>query len=113
MNRIRGMAATKRALQEVQARATVAAPVAARAGGDVLASEMRDRAPRDTGALAASIGVSMEGDTAKVGASVPYDRFVQLGTQFQAQQAYGEEGARASVAGIVTAQAAVFKRAIE
>jgi len=113
MNGIRGMAATKAALRAIETRLALAAPSAARAGGEVVANEMRDRAPRDTGALAASISVDSEGDVAKVGASVPYDRFVQLGTVYQSQQAYGEEGARASTAGIIAAEAAVFKRAIE
>lgn len=91
----------------------LAAPFAAKAGGEVVKREMVARAPRDTGALANSITVSGDGPVASVGATVPYDVFVQLGTKYQDQQPYGEEGARANTSGVVAAMAAIFKQAVE
>lgn len=110
---IRGMAQTRAALAAVERRIKAAAPLAAKASGEVVKREMQSRAPRDTGALAASIQVASEGETAKVGATVDYDVFVQLGTVYQAQQAYGEEGARASTSEVIAVQAEILKRAAE
>jgi len=110
---IRGIPETKRALARLEDRIKAAAPLAARASGEVLQREMQSRAPRDTGALATSISVDVDGETARVGAGVDYDRFPHLGTVYQSAQPYGEEGARASTSEIIAAQTAIMRQAAE
>jgi HK97 gp10 family phage protein len=86
-----------------------AASVATRAGGAVVAEVMRANAPKDTGRLAASIGVRRDGDDAIVGADVPYDRFVQKGTIFMDAQPYAEQAGDKASTAAMAAVAAVFK----
>lgn len=109
---VRGIPQTKAALKRVELEIRAAAPEASRAGGEVLARAMIARAPRDTGRLASSIGVDSSGDTARVGADVPYDRFVQKGTRYMAAQAYGVEAGNETTGGIVAAIASVLKSVI-
>lgn len=109
---IRGIPQTKLALARIEAELRAASGPAARAGGEVLARAMVARAPRDTGRLASSIRVDSSGDTARVGADVPYDRFVQKGTRFMAAQAYGVEAGNETTGGIVAAIASVLKSVI-
>jgi HK97 gp10 family phage protein len=108
---IRGIPQTKAALERVKFEVTAAAPGASRAGGEVVAHNMASRAPRATGRLASSISVDVSGDTARVGANVPYDRFVQRGTTYMSPQPYGEQAA-SETSGVITAIAAVLKAAI-
>jgi phage gpG-like protein len=100
---------TKRALERVRLEIAAAAPTASKAGGAVLARNMQP--PRDTGTLAARIAVVSDGETAHVGSTVPYDRFVQFGTRNMAAQPYGQQAA-SDTSGIVSAIAAVLKTAI-
>ena len=88
-----------------------AAPAASRAGGEVLARDMAARAPRRTGKLASSIVVQSDGDTAHVGSTVPYDRFVQYGTRYVSAQPF-ETDAADEPGGIAAAVAAILKAAI-
>jgi HK97 gp10 family phage protein len=106
------VAATKRALERVRLELLAAAPVAAEAGGRVLAADMAAKAPRDTGALAASIVVETEGETAHVGSTLPYARFVQFGTQYMAAQPFETEAADSVRGRIVTTIAAFLRAAI-
>lgn len=53
-----------------------------------------------------------EGATASVGATVPYDRFVQLGTRNMEPQPYGQEAAEGAPLGVVSAMTAVYKAAL-
>ena len=105
---VHGIPATKRALERVRLRVDAMAPAASKAGGEVVAHNMHP--PRDTGKLAAGIGVTSDGDTAHVGSSAPYDRFVQYGTTNMAAQPYGAAAA-SSTAGVTAAIAAVMKSA--
>ncbi len=113
---VRGIPRTKAALARVQAEIEAASPVAVKAAGDIVARAMVARAPRRTGALASSIRVDVsslgEGAVAKVGAEVPYDRFVQKGTVYMAAQPYGEEAADDTPSPIVAAMLAIYRTAI-
>jgi HK97 gp10 family phage protein len=108
---VTGVRETIAALARRQIAAEIAKPVAARSGAQFIAATMKANAPRRTGQLADSITVSMDGDDALIGAEVPYDRFVQLGTVYMEPQAYGEESARQAVAPAVAAMTAVFRTA--
>ena len=82
-------------------------------GGQVVANAMRLRAPRRTGRLAASITVRPgQNDEVLVGSTVPYDRFVQLGTRYMEPQAYGEEAADSASTAVAGAMAAIYKAAL-
>ncbi|HEY5987759.1 MAG TPA: HK97-gp10 family putative phage morphogenesis protein [Streptosporangiaceae bacterium] len=109
---VSGIPQTIAALERVQIEAKVAAPVASRAGGAVLAAAMIKEAPKRTGKLAGSVRITQEGDTTLVGATVPYDRFVQKGTKYMSAQPYGEVASDETKGGIVAAIAAVFRTAI-
>jgi HK97 gp10 family phage protein len=106
------VARTKTALERVRLELMAIAPVAAEAGGRVLAADMAAKAPRDTGALAASIIVEIEGETAHVGSTLPYARFVQYGTRYMAAQPFETEAATEVQARIVTTIAALLKAVI-
>lgn len=109
---VRGIPETLAALARVQAEAKVAAPVSTNAAARVLAAAMVKEAPKRTGKLAGSVRITQEGDTGLVGATVPYDRFVQKGTKYMSAQPYGEVASDETKGGIVAAIAAVFKTAI-
>jgi hypothetical protein len=100
---IRGMAQTKAALRKAQLQIELATPTAVGQAGGVVAREMANRAMRDTGALANSIGVDVSDDTARVGASVPYDRY---------WPGYKLAAAEASKPGVVAAMIAVYRTAV-
>jgi HK97 gp10 family phage protein len=114
---LHGVAETRAALERVRFEIEAASGPAVGAAGTVVAREMASRAPRDTGRLAASIDVDVqtvgEGATAKVGAQVPYDRFVQFGTVYMMAQPYGRDASEDSTSGVVAAMASVYKAAIE
>lgn len=101
------------ALERRKVQAKLAEPIAAKAGGEVVAAVERVRAPRRTGRLASSVVVEMEGDTAHVGSTVDYDRFVQRGTRYMAAQPYGEEAAEATHVLVTKAMEALFKLALK
>ena len=90
----------------------LAEPIAAQAGGRIVQADMRMRAPKDTGRLAASITVEMEGDTAKIGPTVSYAGFPNFGTRYQEGQAFMEAAAEDTDSGVVAAMAAIFKIAL-
>jgi HK97 gp10 family phage protein len=113
MIRLLGVARTQAAFLKVRTKFEAASPIAARAGASIIQREMVARAPVRTGRLRNSIATDVtstgEGATARVGADVPYDRFVQLGTVYMEPQAYGEEAAVSGTAAVVGVIAAVYK----
>lgn len=113
MSGIRGIGQTTAALLAVRARTEVAAPLASKAGAEVVGRRAIARAPRDTGATAASIRVEVEGDTAHVGPSTQYARFPEYGTRYMQGQHYMQQAADESVGEVVSAIAAVMKAAVE
>ncbi len=92
--------------------AKVATPIAARAGGQAVQNIARAIAPKNTGALAASITVEMEGDDAQVGPTVDYARFPNFGTRYIRAQHYMEEASAAASPAVAAAMAAVYKVAM-
>ena len=111
--RIHGIARTNAALLAVAAKMRVAAPLAAKAGAEVVGRRAIVRAPRDTGATAASIRVEVEGETAHVGPSTDYARFTEYGTVYIPGQHYMEQAATDSVGDVVSAIAVIIKAAVE
>jgi HK97 gp10 family phage protein len=114
---IRGIPRMKAALAKAAAEIEAASPTAVKAGGEVVARAMVDRAPRDTGRLASSIRVVEtssfgDGATSKVGSDVPYARFVEFGTTFMAAQPFEEEAGNESTSALVTAMASIYRAAI-
>lgn len=114
--RMRGLPEAKARLKLLGEKVEVISPLAVKAGAEVTARLMRDRAPRLTGRLISRIKVTVEntrdGAVARVGSDVPYDPFVQKGTVYMEPQAYGEEAAREGEADIVHAIATVYKAAL-
>lgn len=100
-------------IERLKAQTKIAEPVAAQAGGRIVQADMRIRAPKDTGALAASITVEMDGETAKIGPTVPYAPFVEFGTRYMEGQAFMAEAAEDTDTGVVAAMAAIFKIALK
>jgi len=109
---VRGLPETLAAFKRVQVEVAASAPLATRAGAQVLAATMVAKAPKRTGKLASSIRVTQQGDTAFVGADVPYARFVEFGTTFMAAQPFEEEAADETATAIGAAVAGVLKGAI-
>ena len=109
---MRGIPETKRALERIDLELKAAAPEASHAGGTVLGRAMVASAPKRTGRLAASIRLTMSGDTAKVGSDLPYARFVQFGTRYMSAQPFENEAADSTTSSIIAAIAAVMKSAI-
>jgi HK97 gp10 family phage protein len=62
--------------------------IAEQVGAQVVAGDMRAKAPVDTGALRNSITVSEAEGGAQVSAMVPYARFVQFGTRYMGAQPF-------------------------
>jgi len=109
---IRGLPQLRRKLAQVTAEIELASPIATKAGGDVVARAMIAGAPRDTGALAASIGTETTVEGTFVGPTVDYARFVEYGTRYMAAQPFAEEAAGDVIAEVVTAMASIYKAAI-
>lgn len=109
---IRGMPQLLAALERVVIQAQIATPIATKAGGEVVAADMKAHAPTDTGAMANSIVVQVEGDTAHVGPTVPYARFPNFGTRYQSAQPFASEAAEESEGPVEAAMAAIFKIAM-
>ena len=55
----------------------------------------------------------MDGDTAQVGPTVPYARFVEFGTRYMEGQAFMQEAVEDTDTGVVAAMAAIFKIALK
>ena len=109
---IRGLPQLRAKLAQVTAEIELASPVATRAGGEVVARAMIERAPRDTGRLAASIRTQTGVEGTLVGPDVDYARFVEYGTRYMAAQPFAEEAAGDVIAEVVTAMASIYKAAI-
>lgn len=101
------------ALEARKLAAKVATPIAARAGGGAVQNVARAVAPKDTGRLAASITVEMEGDDAQVGPTVDYARFPNYGTRYIRAQHYMEQASAAASPVVAAAMAAVYKIAMK
>jgi len=110
---IRGIGRTTAALLAARARTELAAPFASEAGAEAVGRRAVARAPRDTGATAASIRVEVEGDTAHVGPTTDYAPFPEYGTRYMPGQHYMQESATESVPDVVSAIASVIKAAVE
>jgi HK97 gp10 family phage protein len=100
------------ALEARKIAAKIATPIAARAAGVAVQNVARGVAPKDTGALAASITVEMEGDDAQVGPTVDYARFPNFGTRYIRAQHYMEQASAAATPMVAAAMAAVYRTAI-
>jgi HK97 gp10 family phage protein len=109
---VHGIPQAVAALEARKVRAKLASPLAAKAGGAIVAVAQRARAPKRTGRLAAQVTVQMEEEVAHVGSTVPYDRFVQSGTRYMDAQPYAEEAARAASPAVAKAMAAVYRIAL-
>jgi HK97 gp10 family phage protein len=109
---ILGIARTQEAFKRVGIEMDAAAPSAARAGGEVVARAAQARAPRRTGATAASIHVESSGQTALVGPTTPWAKFPEFGTVYIPAQRYMQDAADSSHTGIVAAMIPIFKAAI-
>jgi HK97 gp10 family phage protein len=110
---IRGMPQVLAALERVVIEAEIATPIAAKAGGEAVKTAVQAVAPRNTGALAASVTVEMEGDDAQVGPTVDYARFPNFGTQYIRAQHYMEQAAAAASPTAAAAMEAVYKIALK
>lgn len=109
---VHGIPQALTALERRKIAAKIAEPIAAKAGGEVVAADMRIHAPKDTGALSKSIVVQVDGDTAHVGPTVAYARFVNFGTRYMSAQPFASDAADESEGPIEVAMAAIFKIAM-
>jgi HK97 gp10 family phage protein len=110
---VHGIPEALAALERRKIAAKVATPIAARAGGQVVQGVAQAIAPKDTGTLAASITVEMEGDDAQIGPTVEYARFTNFGTRYISAQHYMESAAAAASSVAAAAMAAVYKIAMK
>jgi HK97 gp10 family phage protein len=110
---VHGVPQALAALERRKIAARIATPVAAHAGGVVVQNVARGVAPKDTGRLAASITVEMEGDDAQIGPTVEYARFPNFGTRYIRAQHYMEEASAAASPTVAAAMAAVYKIAMK
>ena len=109
---VHGIPQALTALERRKIAAKLAESLAAMAGGEVVAVDMKVHAPRNTGAMAESVIVQVEGDTAHVGPTVPYARFPNFGTRYQSAQPFVNDAADESEGPVEAAMAAVFKIAM-
>lgn len=103
------VAATKAAFLRIEAELLAAAPAASRAGAEIVAREAARRAPRDTGATAASITVTSDGATAHAGPQTAWARFTEYGTIYISPEHWLLEAGEASTEGIIAAETAIMK----
>jgi len=85
-----------------QVEAEVGEEIAEQAGARVVAADMRNRAPVDTGALRNSIKVSSGEEGAQVSVTVPYARFVQFGTRYMEAQPFISDEVQSPVLSAMT-----------
>jgi len=111
--RIYGLAKTQAALEKVMLQASAAAPAASQAGAEVVAGQIIARAPRNTGATAASVRVESDGETAHAGPTTSYARFPEYGTRYMSGQHFMQDAANGSEGEVVTVIAAIMKVAVE
>jgi HK97 gp10 family phage protein len=88
MSEILGLPQLLATFGRFQVEAKAGEEIAERAGALVVAGDMRNRAPVDTGVLRNSITVSSAEEGAQVSATVPYARFVQFGTRYMEAQPF-------------------------
>jgi HK97 gp10 family phage protein len=110
---VHGIPEALAALERRKIQAKIATPIATRAGGEVVQGIAQAVAPKDTGALAASITVEMEGDDAQVGPTVEYARFPNYGTVYIRAQHYMETASAVASPIVEAAMAAVYKIAMK
>jgi HK97 gp10 family phage protein len=109
---VRGVPEALAALERRKIAAEIAEPIAAKAGGEVVAANMKAHAPRDTGTMANSIIVQVVRTRSHAGPTVPYARFVNFGTRYISAQPFVSEAADESEGPIEAAMAAIFKIAM-
>jgi HK97 gp10 family phage protein len=109
---IHGIPQAIAALEARKIAAKVATPIATKAGAEIVRNVARVIAPKNTGALAASITVDMEGDDAQVGPTVDYARFPEFGTRYIQAQHYMEQASSTANPLAAAAMAAVYRTAI-
>ncbi len=109
---ILGEESTLAAFARLQAEAEAASKGAAEAGGQIVAADMKNKAPKLTGRMADSIIVQVDGDTAYVGPTVPYARFVEFGTRYMAAEPFAEEAESEAVKAVEAAIAAIYRSAL-
>lgn len=85
---VQGIPGLEAKLAEIAARLRVAGPKASVSGAEIVARKAQGLAPRDTGALAASIRVEPDALGAAVAADVPYARYVERGTRYMQAEAF-------------------------
>jgi HK97 gp10 family phage protein len=110
---VHGIPQALAALERRKIAGKIATPVATRAGGEVIQNAAQVIAPKDTGALAASITVEMDGDDAQVGPRVDYARFPEFGTRYIPAQNYMERAAAVASPTAAAAMAAIYKIAMK
>jgi HK97 gp10 family phage protein len=102
MSEILGLPQLLATFGRFQVEAKAGEQIAELAGAQVIATDMRTRAPIDTGALRNSITVSAEGEGAKASAAVPYARFVQFGTRYMEAQPFISDEVESPVLSVMT-----------
>jgi HK97 gp10 family phage protein len=110
---VHGIPEALAALERRKIAGKIATPIATRAGGEVIQNVARAIAPKNTGALAASIVVEMDGDDAQVGPTVSYARFPEFGTRYIRAQHYMEQASATANPVAVAAMAAVYEIAMK
>jgi HK97 gp10 family phage protein len=109
---VTGVPQVKASLARIALQAEAASPVAARAGARYVEAAAKQIAPRNTGALVASITTQMDGDDAAVGPTVDYARFPNFGTRYIAAQHFMEQAAQASTPQVGATMVAILRAAI-
>ena len=104
-----GLGQTLAAFERVQLEAAAASLGAAEAGGHIVAADMKAHAPKDTGRMADSVVVRLDGDTALVGPTVPYARFVEFGTRYMEAEPFAQPALEETKTAVEAAMAAIFK----
>jgi HK97 gp10 family phage protein len=109
---VHGIPQALAALERRKIAGKIATPIATRAGAQVIQNAARVNAPKNTGALAASIIVEMDGDDARVGPTVEYARFPEFGTRYIPAQHYLEQASSTASPVAAAAMAAIYKIAM-
>jgi len=108
MFQARSLEKTEAALKTARLKLEAAAPAAEKAGAEIVAHKMQDRAPVRSGRLRGSIHA--EGSSAV--ADAPYAIPVDRGTVHMRAQPFAEDAADASTREIEAAMIAVFRTAL-
>lgn len=102
------LARTQAALKLAEAKIRAAAPSAENASAEIVARNMRARAPVRTGHLRDSIRAEGSSAAAETPYAIPVDR----GHDQVPAQPYAEQGAEASTSEIVATMTAIFRTAL-